>query len=303
MIAKWQPLSSPSLDSAQPYEYRDPPGHNRWSKIKHEKGAADKKKNAQRTTFANHLTLYSKLYGADPSLNSQLASVITAAKKAGMPKANIDIAIARGQGKSSTGQGLESATLEAMLPPPTSAAMVIDIETDNKQRSLKDLRSIIKDFGANVAPTSYLFRRLGRTVLRLKNSDGDSKKGVGGAGEGEGAGEMDFDDVFMQALDAGAEDVEQDEDGNVVIWTQPSAIHQVAHKLTAALGTEILSQDIIYSPTADKVKVDDAEAAKVLRACLAAVRDYPDVQAMYTNLERGEVDEELWDSIEESLEL
>lgn len=215
---------------------------------------------------------------------------------AGMPKANIDIAIARGQGKSSTGQGLESATLEAMLPPPTSAAMVIDIETDNKQRSLKDLRSIIKDFGANVAPTSYLFTRLGRTVLRLKNNDGD-KKG------GEGEGVRDFDDVFMQALEAGAEDVEQDGDGNVVIWTQPSAIHQVAHKLTAALGTEILSQDIIYSPAADKVKVDDAEAAKVLGACLAAVRDYPDVQAVYTNLERGEVDEELWDTIEESLEL
>ncbi|RYP49605.1 hypothetical protein DL768_004726 [Monosporascus sp. mg162] len=261
-------------------------GHNRWSKIRHEKGAADQKKTLQRNTFAKHLTLYSRLYGPDPNMNPQLASVIATAKKAGMPKANIDVAIARGQGKSSTGEGLETATLEVMMPS-SSAAMVIDIESDNRQRSLKDLRVIVKKYSGNVTPTAFLFTRLGRTVLRSK---------------GEGASAGDFDDIFMQAVDAGAEDVEQDDDGSVVLWTQPNVTHQVAHMLAAALGMEIHSSDIVYSPTSDKVKLDEAEAASSLSALLAAVREYPDVQAVYANVEKGDVSEEVWKTVEEHLD-
>ncbi|KAI1250110.1 hypothetical protein MGN70_008561 [Eutypa lata] len=216
-----------------------------------------------------------------------------------MPKANIDVAIARGQGKSSTGEGLETATLEVMLPPPTSGALVIDIESDNKQRSLKHLRVIVKKHSGNVTPTAFLFTRLGRTVLSLQRPS-DKKDGTA---EEE---EEDFDAILMQALDAGAEDVEQDEDGNVVLWTQPNTMHQVAQALTAALGgdAEILSSDIIYSPAADNlVRVDDAEAAASLGTFLAAVREYPDVQAVYANLERGEVSEEVWKAVEENLDL
>ncbi len=208
-----------------------------------------------------------------------------------MPKANIDVAIARGQGKSLTGQGLESATLEVMLPLSSSAvAMVIDIETDNKQRSLKDLRNIVKKYGANVSPTAFLFERLGRTVLQQQQ----------GAASDE---EFDDDDALMQALDAGADDVEGDGDGNMVVWTQPSATHQVAQKLSASLGRSILSSDIIYAPAGpDRVRIDDAEAATGLGSLLAAVHEYPDVQAVYANVERGEVAEEIWKTVEENLD-
>ncbi|KAI0429180.1 duf28 domain-containing protein [Xylaria sp. FL1042] len=272
-------------------------GHNKWSKIKHDKAAADQKKNKQRGIFSKQMAMLSKMYGPDPNLNSQLASVISIAKKAGMPKASIDVAIARGQGKSETGVGLETATLEVMMAP--SIAMVIDIESDNKQRALKDLRAIMKKHGGTPTPTAFLFARQGRTVLSYDNSD-DSDN-VGHA-KGTAGGMADFDDVMMQALEAGAEDVEKDEEGNIVLWTQPNMTHQVAQDTAKALGLNILSSEIIWSCTSDKVKVDDTEVADTLAKLLSVVREYPDVQAVYINAERGDVSEEAWDAVEEALD-
>ncbi|KAI1654513.1 YebC-like protein [Daldinia decipiens] len=259
-------------------------GHNRWSKIKHEKGAADAKKNALRSGFAKNLTLWSQLYGPDPSLNGRLATVITAAKKAGMPKASIDIAIARGQGKSSSGAGLEIMTLEVMIPP--AVAMVIDIATDNKQRALQDLRSIVKKYNGTVTPTAFLFARFGRVVLK-RDKDDD---------------EEDFDEVLMEAVEAGAEEVDQDKNGNAVILTQPNATHQIAQKLSDILSTEILSCEIIWFPIGDKVKLDDKEAATNISAFLTALQEYPDVQGVYANAEQGEISKALWGTIEENLD-
>ncbi|KAI0880830.1 YebC-like protein [Annulohypoxylon maeteangense] len=257
-------------------------GHNRWSKIRHKKGAADAKKNTQNSNFSKNLTLYSKLFGSDPRLNSRLATVIAVAKKAGMPKANIDIAIARGQGKSSSGAGLESLTVEIMMP--SSVAMVVEVETENKLRALQDLRGIIRKCGGTITPIAYLFTRLGRIVLKGKSDD-------------------DFDGIMMQALEAGAEDVEQDENGDVVLWTQPNTTHQVAQAMSEAISAEILDSDIIWSPVADKVKLDRSTAAASINSLLAALRNESDVQAIYANVERGTVSEELWETIEDNLDM
>lgn len=256
-------------------------GHNRWSKIKHEKGAADKKKTAARNIFAKNLTLYSKLYGANPDLNSALAKTIADAKKSGMPKANIELAIARGQGRSSTGEKLETAMLELMGP--GSVAVIIEIECDNKQRAIKDLKLLAKRHAAAVTPTTFLFTKLGRTIL--------------GGLEGR-----QFNDVFMQAVEAGAEDVEQGGDGLVVIWTQPNATHQTAQSLSAALKADIVTSDIIWKPSEDTVKVDDEETATLLGNFFEAVKDNDDVQAVYANVERGSISEMTWTVIEDNLD-
>lgn len=221
-------------------------------------------------------------------------------RTAGMPKAGIDVAIARGQGKSETGASIEAATLEAMLAP--SVAMVIDIESDNKQRSLKDLRAIVKKYGGTVTPTAFLFTRRGRTVIGRRNPDDDHDTDSDSDVRGRGGEDVDFDEVMMQALDAGAEDVERDDEGNIVLWTQPNLTHQVAQDLTKTLGSNILSSEIIWSCTSDKVKVDDAEEAGMLAKLLTAVQDYPDVQAVYMNAERGGVSEEAWSAVEEALD-
>ncbi|KAI0389975.1 duf28 domain-containing protein [Xylariaceae sp. FL0594] len=257
-------------------------GHNKWSKIKHDKAAKDKKTTQLRSQFAKKLTLYTKLYGPNPDFNSQLANLIAIAKKAGMPKSNIDTAIARGQGKSDTGEGLSSATLEVMMPP--SIALVIDIETDNKTRSLGALRATIKKYGGIVTPTAFLFARRGRVVL----SNPDKEK--------------DFDDVMMQALDAGAEDVEKDDEGDIVVWTQPNMTHQVAQDLAKNLGLEISSSDIIWSCTSDRAKVNDTETAENLKKLIQMIREEDNVQAVYINAERGDISEEEWSGIREALE-
>jgi transcriptional/translational regulatory protein YebC/TACO1 len=199
-----------------------------------------------------------------------------------MPKANIDVAIARGQGKSESGAGLETATLEVMMAP--SIAMVVDIETDNKQRALKNLRHTIKKYGGTVTPTAFLFTRQGRAVLRYEDEKGD------------------FDDIMMQALDAGAEDVERDDDGNIVVWTQPNMTHQVAQDLAKTLNLEILSSDILWSCTSDKAKINDSETAGNLKKLISMVREDEDVQAVYINAEQGDISEEEWSGIEEALE-
>ncbi|KAJ2989392.1 hypothetical protein NUW58_g3493 [Xylaria curta] len=112
----------------------------------------------------------------------------------------------------------------------------------------------------------------------------------------------DFDEVMLRALDAGAEDVEKDDDGNFVLWTQPNMTHQVAQDLAGALRWNILSSDILWSCTSDKVKIDDPEEVSVLAKLLSVVQEYPDVQAVYINAERGDVSAEAWSAVEEALD-
>ncbi|KAI0023173.1 YebC-like protein [Xylariomycetidae sp. FL0641] len=268
-------------------------GHNKWSKIKHEKGAADKKKAGQRTQFAKFLTLYSKLYGPDPNMNASLANTIASAKKSGMPKDRIDVAIARGQGKSTSGEGLESLMLEVLAP--GGVALIVDAETDKKQRALKDLRDVVKQRAGTVAPTAFLFARRGRTVLRSPPS---------AASSGKGQEEEVDEDLMMRALEAGAEDVEPDPsaDGQTVIWSPANLTHQVA-QAEIAPGAEVVSSEIIWSCASDRVAVDDAEAAEELRVLLASLRAYEDVTAIYSNAEQGEsLSDEAWSAIEEHLD-
>lgn len=141
--------------------------------------------------------IFRTVFGADPKTNPRLATVIASAKKAGFPKASIESSIARGQGTSASGAALESMVIEAMLPP--SIAIIVDLQTDNKARSLADLRMRLRSHKANPTPTSHMFHKAGRIVLE------------------KGDGRMTPDEVLYEAVDAGAEDVELDEGGRIVV--------------------------------------------------------------------------------------
>ncbi|KAK0936485.1 hypothetical protein LTR29_011963 [Friedmanniomyces endolithicus] len=116
-------------------------GHNRWSKIKHDKAKVDASKNRQRSIFAQEIALASKLFGPDPSLNTRLADLITKAKREGFAKTSIEAAVARGQGRSTSGATLESVTIEGILP--GNVAVIVECETDNKLRTLADKKGRI----------------------------------------------------------------------------------------------------------------------------------------------------------------
>lgn len=280
-------------------------GHNKWSKIKHDKGRADAKKSAQRGLLTKDIQLATRLYGPDTKFNGQLVNAIAIARKSGVPKANIDAAIARGQGRSSTGASLETVVLEAMTAAggdgSGAVSLVIEILTDNRNRALHDVRGIIKKYNAILTPTTFLFERAGRTVLKL---GGDESGKEGTTTPPPPADANAFDDVMMQAIEAGADDVEDIGDGMFVVWTPPTLTHKAAQALNLGeLKAQIVESDIVWTPSQDKVRLPDAEAAQAFADFLDAIRDYNDVQGVYANVEQGDnVAQELWDAIEENLD-
>ncbi|KAK4236830.1 transcriptional regulator TACO1-like protein [Achaetomium macrosporum] len=266
-------VSSPALRS----------GHNKWSKIRHDKAANDAKKNAARTIFTKNIALYSKLFGPDPNNNPQLAFAITAAKKASVPKDKIEAAIARGQGKTSGGAALEPLTFEAMMPP--SIALIVDLETESKLRALQDLNQMVKKAKGSTGSSKFFFSRLGRVVF---------EKGESG---------LDADQIMDDAIEAGAEDLENDEDGNIVVWTQPTGTMQVCKAVGDKFRLKILSSDIIWVANEDtKTKLDSSQELVNFTELLKALQEYPEVQAVYSNVSKGAMSDDEWAKIEDNLD-
>jgi transcriptional/translational regulatory protein YebC/TACO1 len=226
------------------------------------------------------------VYGPNPDHNPQLANTLAAAKKTGVPKAVIEGAIARGQGRTSGGAALESLTYEAMVPP--SVALIMDVETENKLRLMQDLNQIIKKAKGSASPSKFFFSRTGRVVFEKSLKE-----------NGPGA-----DDIMDDAIEAGAEDIEEDEEGNIVVWTQPNRTTEVCRVGEEKHDLKILSSDIVWSPNEDtKVKLDAGIASTNLAELLAALQDYPDVQAVYSNVAMGSMSEEEWAAIEENMDV
>ena len=201
---------------------------------------------------------------------------------AGLPKASMEAAVARGQGKSSTGTALENVTLEVIMPP--TVALIIETETDNRNRTLNDLRHLVKVHGGSVTPTSYLFQKRGRVAFESE----DGKIGV--------------DEILDAAIEAGADDVEMDEDGNIVVWTEPNKTTVTAEALQKSHGLKVESADIIWDPNEDtKVSLKDEETLK-LAELLEALEDNPQVQGIYANLAQGDLSEVVWEELQSHLD-
>ncbi|KXH60100.1 hypothetical protein CSAL01_09813 [Colletotrichum salicis] len=259
-------------------------GHNKWSKIKHKKGAADAQKNNMRSQHSKTIALYSRLHGTEN--NPQLVTAVANAKKDGVPKAVIDSAIARGQGRSASGASLEPLTLEAILPP--GVALIIEVETESKARSLQDLKVLVKKHKGAANATTFFFTRLGRVVFAAKEGSPSP---------------VTIDDIMDDAIECGAEDLEADEEGNLVVWTQPNMTNAIVNGVGPKFELELLSSEIIWSANEDtKVKIDEGLEATTLSELLAALQEFPEVQAVYGNPMRGDIPEEQWSGIEENLD-
>ncbi|KAG6040879.1 hypothetical protein E4U41_006791 [Claviceps citrina] len=259
-------------------------GHNKWSKTKHIKAATDKKKMAERLAFTRLIAMYSRMYGEDVKFNPQLANAISAATKASVPKALVEAAIARGQGRSATGAQLESMTLEVLMPP--NIALIADIETDNKTRTLQDLKLVVKKAGGVVGSTSFYFSRRGRIVLRSKS------------------GGLALSDLLDEAIEHdGTEDVEALDGGRFLVWTQPPQAIAVTEALSKRFQVEVEESDIVWAANEDtKVALDSRQFVDNLHALLAGLREYSEVKAMYANVQQGSITQDEWDKIERHLD-
>ncbi|KAF1918247.1 transcriptional regulator-domain-containing protein [Ampelomyces quisqualis] len=254
-------------------------GHSKWASIKHDKAKNDAGKSKMRSLLTRDITVAVKVAGANPDMNPRLALALTTAKKNAVPKASIDAAIARGQGLSSTGAALESLLLEAILPP--SIATIIECQTDNKLRALAALRLLVKEAGGQVSTVGFMFEKKGRITLRKKEG-------------------MGVDEVLEPALDAGVQDVHQDEQGRVVLFTEPARTKTIAEALANELDVEIEESDIIYDPNEDtKVPLDDQAAAARLNTFLDDLQEeVQGVQGVYMNWIKGEsIPDDLWEEL------
>jgi transcriptional/translational regulatory protein YebC/TACO1 len=190
----------------------------------------------------------------------------------------MESAIARGQGKSATGAALEYVTLEVIMPP--TVAMIIETETDNRARTLSDLRYLVKSHGGSVTPTSYLFQKKGRVAFEKDERN------------------LGVDDVLDEAIEAGAEDVETDEDGSIVLWTEPNMTTSAAEAMQKSFGLKVESSHIIWDANEDtKVALEDKVAAEKLTSFIEAVQENPNVQGVYANVAQGSLTDDVWEDL------
>ncbi|KAG2418818.1 hypothetical protein HFD88_001919 [Aspergillus terreus] len=242
-------------------------GHNRWSQIKHHKAKNDKAKSKERQIIGKEISSATQMWGPDTKFNPRLTLALSNAKRAGIPNAVIEAAIARGQGISVTGEALESVTIEAMLP--NSVAAVIECQTDQKARLLQDVRHVIKDCGGTVTPTTYLFQKKGRVLFEKKEG-------------------LNPDDYLDQAIEAGATDIATDEEGRLLVFTEPNETKSVGESLAKTSGLTIQEREIIWDPNPDTlVEVKDEEHIKDLEDILSAIREESGVRDIYLNTTRN----------------
>lgn len=236
-------------------------GHSKWASIKHKKGAADAKRGKLFTKIIKEIIVASRLGGGDPDANPRLRSCLLKAKSANMPKDNVERAIKKGTGEL---EGVEYTEMSYEAYGPGGVALLIEILTDNKNRTAAEIRHILSKGSGNLGETgcvSYLFKRKGIIVF-------DSDK-------------YNEEQILEAALEAGAEDVVND-GTSIEVTTEPDDFENVLETLTNA-GFENSLAEISKVPDAT-VTLDNEKTAKAVKL-IEALEDNDDVQSVATNLE------------------
>ena len=231
-------------------------GHGKWATTKRQKAVVDAKRGALFTKIGNQIAIAARS-GTDPEMNPSLAMVLEKARLANMPKANIERAIARVASKE--GAALMEETYEGYGP--GGVGIIIEVATDNKNRTMPDVRNTLSKNGGRMAdPGSVMFQFERKGVIVI------SDKG---------------EDALMAALEAGAEDASEEEDG-IEIITSPSDLMKVRQTLVDT-GMTVTSAELQYVAK-NNVPVDGENAEK-LEKLLDALDDLDDVTAVHTNAE------------------
>jgi YebC/PmpR family DNA-binding regulatory protein len=232
-------------------------GHSKWAKVKRFKGAIDAKRGKIFAKLGREIAIAAKIGGGDPNMNPRLRMVLLKCRAANMPVDNIERAIKRGVG------GDEGATYEDLtyeIYGPNGVAMLVELSTDNRNRTAAEIRSIVTKNNGTIAAqnsVSRLFQRKGQMIVPR-----------------EGANE---DHVMEAALEAGAEDFKADEDG-FEITTDPAAFETV-HKQMEGKGYKFVIAEVTSIPMIT-VPVKDAAAVTKL---IDALEEHDDVKEVYTN--------------------
>lgn len=235
-------------------------GHSKWSTIKHKKGAADAKKGKIFSKLIKEITVAARIGGGDPDSNARLRTVIDKARSANMPSDNVTRAIKKGTGDLE-GVTYEEAVFEGYGP--GGVALYIEILTDNRKRTVADLRHLLSKGGGNLGESgcvAWMFSKHG--ILTFDKSVGEEK-------------------LMEVALEAGAEDIAEDE-GMLTVTTDPSSFEAVK-KACEDGGMKPLEAEVTMTPQ-NTVKLSDRDAEKMLKL-MENLEDHDDVQSVSANFD------------------
>ena len=236
-------------------------GHSKWSTIKRKKGATDEKRGKIFTTIIKEITVAARMGGGDESSNPRLRKAIVKAKDNNMPQDNIKRAIMKGTGEL-PGVNYEEGTYEGYGP--GGVAIFLEVLTDNKKRTVADIRHLMSKHGGNLGENgsvAWMFDKRGQIIIHA------------------GAGEED--DVFESALDCGAEDFEVEED-TFLIFTDPTELMSVKDKLEEK-GFSIHSAEVEMVPK-NLQKVEKKDVEKILQL-MEDLEENEDIKNVFANFD------------------
>jgi YebC/PmpR family DNA-binding regulatory protein len=236
-------------------------GHSKWSTIKRKKAAEDAKRGRVFTRVAREITVAARNGGGDPDVNPALRLAIEKARGANMPKDNIERAIKRGTGELEGG-ALEEVMYEGYAP--HGVALLVKCLTDNRNRTLSEVRRVFNRCGGNLAEAgavAWMFDTKG--YIAVARDD------------------IDPDDIFMMAVDAGADDVEIGDDF-VEVYTEPGDLHWVRESLSRR---GLIIEDAELSQVPQTLMTLDEKETRQLMNIIETLEELDDVQQVYSNLD------------------
>jgi YebC/PmpR family DNA-binding regulatory protein len=239
-------------------------GHSKWATIKRKKGKTDAERGRLFTRLIKEIAIAARNGGGDESSNPRLRTAVLAAKGANMPAANIDRAIKRGTGE------LEGVNYEEIVYEgygPSGTAFLVEVVTDNKNRSVAEIRHIFSKYGGNLGVSGSVARLFSKKGIIIVPAVGVTE-----------------DDLLTATLDAGPDDIQQDGDFFQII-TEPAKLEPVKKALEAA-GIKYDSAEVSMQ-SSNTVKVE-GKAAESLLKLADAIEEYDDVQNVYSNFDIDE---------------
>jgi YebC/PmpR family DNA-binding regulatory protein len=240
-------------------------GHSKWAKVKHFKGAIDAKRGKIFSKLSKEISIAAKIGGGDPDLNPRLRMVLLKSRAANMPNDNIERAIKKGTGAGDT-VNYEDLTYEIYAP--HGVALLVELSTDNRNRTASEIRSIVTKAGGSIATAgsvSRLFQRKGQIIVSRSAASEDQ--------------------LMELALEAGAEDFKVDENGYEIL-TEPARF-EVVHKQIEAKGIKSEAAEISSLPTVT-VPLGDPAAIAAVNKLIEALEESDDVKEVYSNAEFGD---------------
>lgn len=170
---------------------------------------------------------------------------------------------------------------------PPNVAIIAEAETDNKNRTMSELKLVVKKAGAVTSATGFYFSKRGRVVFAPKE------------------GGPTVNDLLDEAMEhEGVEDVEELPDGGFLAWTEPPMLMALTEAFAKKFGLEVLESDIVWDPNGDtQVDIDNPDTAEGLGALFSAMKEFQEVKAIYANIRQGKIPDEDWDRIDRHLDV